>query len=79
MRVATAASAALFLFAAGTGVVEAGLHGFKFFTFRSSGTGETGPSVGSDQQFLAQQAAPPKAAAHKAHTPGRHSAKSTSG
>jgi hypothetical protein len=79
MRVATAASAALFLFAAGTGVVEAGLHGFKFFTFRSSGTGETGPSVGSDQQFLAQQAAPPKAAAHKAHTPGRHSAKSASG
>jgi hypothetical protein len=78
MRVATAATATLFSVAAISGAAEIGLHGFKFFTFRSGGTGETAGTVGTDQQFLAQQAAA-KAAVQKAHTPGRHSAKSTSG
>jgi hypothetical protein len=76
MRIATAATATLFSFAALTGATEIALHGFKFFVFRSGGTGETAPTVGTDQQFLARQAAAAKATA--SHTPGRHSAKSTS-
>lgn len=79
MRVATAATAALFSFAVITCATEVGLHGFKFFTFRSGGTGETAPTVGTDQQFLAQQAAAQKAPGRTGHTPGRHSARSTSG
>jgi hypothetical protein len=77
IRVAAVATAALFLFAVGSGAMEVAQHGFSFFVFRQTGTGETGPSAPTDQQFLAQQAAA-KAAAQKAHTP-EHSAKSTSG
>jgi hypothetical protein len=91
MRVAAAATAASFLFAVGTGVTELALHGFPFFVFRQGGTGETA-NPETDQQFLAAQAAaakaaaakaadkhaPPKATTHKAHKPGRHSAKTTS-
>lgn len=78
MRVATAATAALFAVAAISGAAEIGLHGFKFFTFRPGGTGETASTVGTDQQFLAQQATA-KPAAQNAHRPGRHSARSASG
>jgi hypothetical protein len=81
MRIATAATATLFSFAALTGATELGLHGFKFFVFRETGVGETGPTAPTDQQFVAQQAAAAKAAAAKAatpHRPGKHSAKSTS-
>lgn len=93
IRVATAATAALFSVAVISGAAEIGTHGFKFFVFRAGGTGETAGTE-TDQQFLAQQAAAAKAAAQKgapaksapaksalakAHTPGRHSAKSTSG
>jgi hypothetical protein len=77
MRFATAATASLFAFAVIMAGVEIGTFGFKFFVFRTA-VGESGPGVPTDQQFLAQQAAAAKAAAHKAHTPGRHSAKSTS-
>jgi hypothetical protein len=77
MRIATAATATLFSFAVITAAAEIGMHGFNFFVFRSGGTGETAPTVGTDQQFLAHQAAAAKAVA--AHTPGRHSAKHTSG
>ena len=77
MRIATAATATLFSFAIITAAAEIGMHGFNFFVFRSSGTGETGANPGTDQQFLAHQAAAAKAAA--AHTPGKHSAKHTSG
>jgi hypothetical protein len=71
MRVAAFATAACFVFAAGTGAAEIGLHGFKFFTFRGGGVGETGGDQ-TDQQFQAQQAA----AAHQAAAPtGRHAAK----
>jgi hypothetical protein len=95
MRVAAAATATLFSFAALTGTAELAGHGFKFFVFRQTGTGETGqPDTETDQQFLAQQAAAAKgvvskpaaaksaasrAATQNAHRPGRHSAKSTSG
>jgi hypothetical protein len=76
MRIATAATATLLAFAVVSAGVEIGTFGFKFFTFRSSGTGETGPNPGTDQQFLARQAT---AKATAAHRPGKHSAKSTSG
>jgi hypothetical protein len=95
MRIATAATATLFSFAALTGATELGLHGFKFFVFRQTGTGETGqPDTETDQQFLAQQAAAAKGAVskpaaarpaalkpatQKAHRPGRHSANTISG
>jgi hypothetical protein len=76
MRVAAYATAALFLFAVGTGAMEAGLHGFRFFVFRPGGTGETAGSE-TDQQFLAQQAAARQAAAHHVAAPkGRHVIKS---
>jgi hypothetical protein len=71
MRVATAATAALTLFAVGTGAAEISAHGLKFFVFREQGQGQStdGPS---DQQFLARQAA----ATHSAVTPkGRHHSK----
>ncbi len=71
MRVAAAATAALFSVAVLTGAAEMGLHGFKFFVFRQTGTGETGqPDNETDQQFLAQQAA----AAHHAAAPTAHHA-----
>jgi hypothetical protein len=76
MRIATAATATLLAFAVVSAGVEIGTFGFKFFTFRETGAGETGPNPGTDQQFLAKQAAAKAAAAH---TPGKHSAKSTSG
>ena len=85
MRVVTAATATLLSFAVLTGATELGLHGFKFFVFRQTGTGETGqPDHETDQQFLAQQAAPAKGATfkpatHKTHRPGRHSANIPSG
>jgi hypothetical protein len=72
MRVATAAIATLFAFAVAAGATELAAHGFKFFVFRQTGTGETGDHE-TDQQFLAQQASAAKAAA--THTPGRHSTK----
>jgi hypothetical protein len=61
-RVAVTATAAMLLFAVSTGTTELALHGFRFFVFRSAGTGETGPTAPSDQQFLAQEAAAAKAA-----------------
>jgi hypothetical protein len=86
MRVATAATAALFLFAVVSAGVEVATFGLKFFVFRTA-VGESGPGVPTDQQFLAQEAASAheaadkaaaaKTTAHKAHTPGRHSAKTT--
>ena len=49
-RVAAAATAALFLFALVAGTTEVALHGFSFFVFRSSGTGETGRGAGGLQE-----------------------------
>jgi hypothetical protein len=71
VRVAAAATSALFLFAVATGATELGLHGFKFFVFRSGGTGETAGTE-TDQQFLAKEAA----AAHHAAPKRRHVIKS---
>jgi hypothetical protein len=78
MRIATAATVSVFSIA----VIAAGANiahfGFKFFTFRETGAGETGANGGTDQDFLAKEAAAAKAAA-QGHTPGKHSAKTTSG
>jgi hypothetical protein len=74
-RVAATASAVLFaitVLAAGSEIAHFGV---KFFTFRASGVGETG-GTSTDQSFLAQQA---KAANSGTQTPGKHSAKTTSG
>jgi len=84
MRIAASVTAASFLFAVAAGATELGSHGFKFFVFRQTGTGETGqPDTETDQQFLARQAAAKHATAtagaQRAHTPGRHSAKKTPG
>ena len=68
MRIATYASSALLVFALVTGVTEIGLQGFKFFVFRSGGTGETAGSE-TDQQFLAREA---DAALHVEAPKGRH-------
>ncbi len=76
IRVAAVVTAVLFLFAVGAGATEIGLHGISFFVFRQTGTGESGPSAPTDQQFLSQEAAA-KAAAQKAHKPAHPSANST--
>jgi hypothetical protein len=68
MRIATCASAVLLVFALVSGATEIGLRGFKFFVFRSGGTGETAGSE-TDQQFLARQA---HAALHVEAPKGRH-------
>jgi hypothetical protein len=50
MRFAVIATAALFLVAVAAGVMEIHLHGWKFFIFRSVGTGETGRGPGGLQE-----------------------------
>jgi hypothetical protein len=54
MRVAVAGTAALLSVAAVGAVTMTGIHGFKFFTFRESGQGET-PGTFTDANFLAGQ------------------------
>jgi hypothetical protein len=76
-RIAAAGTATLFAVTILAAGAEIGTHGFRFFTFREAGAGETGGTQ-TDQDFLAQQAAAAKAAA-QGHTPGKHSAKTTSG
>jgi hypothetical protein len=73
MRIATYATASLLAFAVATGATEIGLHGFKFFTFREAGVGQTSGNE-TDQQFLAHEAA---ATHHAAAPKGRHHKKAT--
>ena len=76
MRVATTTTVSLVsiaMIAAGANIAH---FGFKFFTFRETGVGETGGC--STRPFLAQQAAAANGAT-QGHTPGKHSAKTTSG
>jgi hypothetical protein len=58
MRVMTTVTAALVLFAVVCGTTEVALHGFRFFVFRSTGTGETGPSGLQEDQGPGQPDAP---------------------
>jgi hypothetical protein len=52
-------TAAMVLFALTAGGAEVALHGFKFFVFRSAGTGETGRNGGlQENQGPGQPGAP---------------------
>ena len=77
MRIAAGATVATFSIAVVAAAANIAHFGPKFFVFREAGAGETGGAE-TDQNFLAQQAAAAKAAA-QGHTPGKHSAKNTSG
>jgi hypothetical protein len=68
MRIATYATSTLLAFAMVTGAAEIGLHGFKFFTFREAGVGQTSGNE-TDQNFLASHSA---ATHHVAAPKGRH-------
>jgi len=75
MRFLVAVVAALMLFAVAAGATEVGLHGFRFFVFRSAGTGAT-PSSGLNEDQGPGQPDAPKAHAHApkahAHAPKAH-------
>jgi hypothetical protein len=62
IRVMAAVTAALVLFAVICGTTEVALHGFRFFVFRSVGTGETGQNGLTESQGPGQPDAP---GAHK--------------
>jgi hypothetical protein len=86
IRVAAAATAALFVFALTAGTTEVALHGFAFFVFRSAGTGETRPSGLQEDQGPGQpDALKPtpshiKVASHiKAAKPAHHSHRERNG
>jgi hypothetical protein len=76
IRVAAAATSALFLFAVAAGTTELALHGFAFFVFRSAGTGETSPhGLQEDQgpgQPDAPKPAPSRVKVRRSHTPHGH-------
>jgi hypothetical protein len=76
IRVAAAATSALFLFALAAGTTELALHGFAFFVFRSAGTGETSPHGLQEDQGPGQPDAPKPAPSHikvrRSHTPHGH-------
>jgi hypothetical protein len=92
MRRITVAAAALILFVGVAGATEIGLHGFKFFVFRSAGTGATNGNGLQENQGPGQPDAPgahhPKAAQHgttqhhskaKSHGRTRHGARARHG
>jgi hypothetical protein len=58
VRAMTIFTAAMVVFALTAGASEVALHGFKFFVFRSTGTGETGPNGGQEDQGPGQPNAP---------------------
>jgi hypothetical protein len=64
IRVAAAATSALFLFALAAGTTELALHGFAFFVFRSAGTGETSPHGLQEDQGPGQADAPKPTPSH---------------
>lgn len=73
IRVAAAATAALVLFAVIAGASEVALHGFRFFIFRSVGTGETGPNGLQEDQGPGQPDAPRPTPSHITAQPNPHS------
>jgi hypothetical protein len=58
MRLTSVAAAALVVCAAVAGSTEIGLHGFKFFVFRSAGTGATNGDGLQEDQGPGQPGAP---------------------
>jgi hypothetical protein len=73
MRFAVIGTSVLFLVAVVGGVAEVYLHGFDFFIFRSTGTGETGPSGLKENQGPGQPDAPKPAPSHLKIQPSPHS------
>jgi hypothetical protein len=71
-RVAAIATAALILFALVSGTTEVALHGYRFFVFRSVGTGETGPSGLQEDQGPGQPDAPGAQRHRHAEAPAGH-------
>jgi LysM domain len=61
----TAVIAALVLIVIGAGALNIEARGFRFFTFRETGAGETGPGGGTDQQFLAREIPAPQASPNR--------------
>jgi hypothetical protein len=76
-RVAAIAAAALILFALVSGTTEVALHGYRFFVFRSVGTGETGPSGLQEDQGPGQPDAPGAHLHRRAEAPAGHKAASS--
>ena len=76
MRFAVIATSALFMLAVAAGVVEIHLHGWDFFVFRSTGTGETGRGPGGlqENQGPSQPDAPKAAPSQVAVRPSPHAA-----
>jgi len=76
MRFAVIATSALFMLAVAAGVVEIHLHGWDFFVFRSTGTGETGRGPGGlqENQGPGQPDAPKAAPSQVAVRPSPHAA-----
>jgi hypothetical protein len=70
MTFAVIATSALFLVTVALGVMEIHLHGFGFFIFRSTGTGETGPHGLPENQGPGQLDAPKPAPSHVKLPPG---------
>ena len=70
MRIVASAVAVLMVFGVTAGATEVGLHGFRFFVFRSAGTGAT-PGSGLNENQGPGQPDAPKAHVHapKAHAP----------
>jgi hypothetical protein len=58
MRLAVIATSGLLLVGVASALTEIHLHGFAFFVFRSTGTGETGPSGLQEDQGPGQPDAP---------------------
>jgi hypothetical protein len=89
IRRISVAAAALVLFVSVAGATEIGLHGFKFFVFRSQGTGATNGNGLEENQGPGQPDAPgthhPKAAHHatgqkaRSHGKAQHGAKAKHG
>jgi len=75
MRFAVIATSALFMVAVVAGAVEIHLHGFRFFIFRSVGTGETGRGPGGlqESQGPGQPDAPKPTPSHVNVQPSPHS------
>jgi hypothetical protein len=74
MRFAAIGTSVLFLVTVVAGAAEIYLHGFDFFTFRSTGTGETGPNGLNENQGPGQPDAPRPTPSHIKVQPSPHAA-----
>jgi hypothetical protein len=75
MRRISVAAAALVLFVAVSGATEIGLHGLRFFVFRSAGTGATNGNGLQENQGPGQPDAPGTHHTKAAHPAAQHHSK----